>query len=69
MDSKDNKIIDAVNEAHGLMNEYITPEISSLLTPEQLDKLEEARKMVTKDLPYASKELERINLKYKRDAN
>ena len=63
------KIMDAVNEAHGLMNEYITPDIEKLMTPDQLEQLKEARTKVTRDMPNASKELEKINEKYKRHAS
>jgi hypothetical protein len=63
------KIMEAVNEAHGLMNEYITPDIEKLMNPEQLEQLNEARTKVLKDMPNASKELEKINAKYKRHAS
>lgn len=60
--------MDAVGEAHALLEESITPDIEKLMTPEQLSQLEEARTKVLKDLPNASKELEKINAKYRRNA-
>jgi len=65
--SRIGKIIEAVGEAEGLLNEFLTPDIQSLMTPEQLKELENVRKMVNIDMPNASKELEKINEKYNRN--
>ena len=66
--NKIGKILGAVQEAQGLLNEFITPEIEAQMTPEQREKLEECRKATGEDLEKHSEILKNINLKHKRHA-
>lgn len=69
MDNSDkiSKIIEAVQSAKDLLNEFITPEIAKHMTPDQLKKLEEARHKVDVEIPNASRELDKINEKYRKN--
>ena len=65
---KISKILEAVESAKDLLNEFLSPEITKHMTPEQLEQLEDARRKVEIDIPKASKELEKINEKYRKNA-
>jgi hypothetical protein len=66
--SRIGKILQAIDEAQGLLNEFITPELESKMTVEQKAELEECRKLTGKDLKNSSEILQKINLKYKKNA-
>ena len=59
-------LLKGLKEAEGLLNEHLTPDIEAKMSPEDLEKLQDMRKLTGVDLPNASKEIERINMKYKR---
>ena len=66
-DSKISNLLKGIEDAKGLLNEFITPEIKKSMTPEQLEQLTDVNKMINIDLPKASKELAKINEKYNRN--
>ena len=70
MDNSDkiSKIIEAVQSAKDLLNEFLTPEIQKHMTEDQLKQFEEARHKVDVEIPNASRELDKINKKYRKNA-
>jgi hypothetical protein len=62
---KISKILGAVEEAKGLLNEFVTPELISKMTPEQKEKLEEVEKLTGEDLKKSVESLHKINLNSK----